>query len=90
VLNPTEADWEQATRQQRHLAMATDAELHRRHPDQRHPPPCSAEPEPPAQVPSEEPAHTTDEELARTDKMITSLTAHCEQFSLWCEVSGRA
>jgi hypothetical protein len=28
-------EWEQATRQQRHLAMAADAELRRRHPDQR-------------------------------------------------------
>jgi hypothetical protein len=32
------ADWEQATRQQRHLAIAADAELRRRQPEQRFPP----------------------------------------------------
>ena len=40
------ADWEQATRQQRQLAVAADAELRRRHPAQRCPPLRSAEPEP--------------------------------------------
>jgi hypothetical protein len=29
------ADWERATRRQRQLAVAADAELRRRHPDQR-------------------------------------------------------
>jgi hypothetical protein len=37
------ATWEEATRQQRQLAIAADAELRRRHPDQRHPPLRSAE-----------------------------------------------
>jgi hypothetical protein len=32
------ADWDQATRQQRQLAVAADAELRRRHPGQRFPP----------------------------------------------------
>jgi conjugative relaxase-like TrwC/TraI family protein len=57
------ADWEQATRQQRHLAVAADAELRRRHPGQQSPPLRSAEPEPatPAQrdeltLPAEQPA----------------------------------
>ena len=40
------ADWEKATVQQRHLAVAADAELRRRHPGQHHPPLRSAEPEP--------------------------------------------
>ena len=40
------ADWETATRAQRHLAVAADAELRRRHPDQNYPPLRSAEPEP--------------------------------------------
>ena len=40
------ADWEQATRQQRHLAAAAAAELRRRHPGQHYPPLRSAEPEP--------------------------------------------
>jgi hypothetical protein len=39
-------DWDQATVQQRHLAVAADAELRRRHPDQGYPPLRSAEPEP--------------------------------------------
>ena len=40
------ADWEAATRAQRHLAVAADAELRRRHPGQPLPPLRSAEPEP--------------------------------------------
>jgi hypothetical protein len=38
------ADWDIATRAQRHLAVAADAELRRRHPGQHHPPLLSAEP----------------------------------------------
>jgi AAA domain len=40
------ADWEAATRAQRHLAVAADAELRRRHPGQPRPLLRSAEPEP--------------------------------------------
>ena len=40
------ADWEAATRAQRQLAVAADAELRRRHPNQPLPPLRSAEPEP--------------------------------------------
>ena len=40
------ADWEAATRAQRHLAVAADAELRRRHPEQRSTPLRSAEPRP--------------------------------------------
>jgi hypothetical protein len=40
------ADWDNATRAQRHLAVAADAELRRRHPDQHFSPLRSAEPEP--------------------------------------------
>jgi hypothetical protein len=39
------ADWDAATRAQRHLAVAADAELRRRHPGQHHPSLRSAEPE---------------------------------------------
>ena len=39
------ADWEAATRQQRHLAVAAYAELRRRHPEQRFTPLRSAEPQ---------------------------------------------
>jgi hypothetical protein len=40
------ADWEAATREQRQLAVAADAELRRRHPSQHLPPLRSAEPQP--------------------------------------------
>ena len=40
------ADWDAATRAQRHLAVAADAELRRRHPGQHYPPLRSAEPDP--------------------------------------------
>ena len=40
------ADWDTATRAQRHLAVAADAELRRRHPGQHYPPLRSAEPQP--------------------------------------------
>jgi hypothetical protein len=39
------ADWDAATRAQRHLAVAADAELRRRHPGQRFTPLRSAEPQ---------------------------------------------
>jgi conjugative relaxase-like TrwC/TraI family protein len=39
------ADWDAATRTQRHLAVAADAELRRRHPAQHYPPLRSAEPQ---------------------------------------------
>ena len=42
--------WETATRQQRQLAVAADAELRRRHPGQQFPPLRSAEPEPATQA----------------------------------------
>jgi hypothetical protein len=40
------ADWDAGTRTQRHLAVAADAELRRRHPGQQYPPLRSAEPAP--------------------------------------------
>jgi hypothetical protein len=39
-------EWEAATRQQRHLAVAADAEIRRRHPGQYYAPLRSAEPAP--------------------------------------------
>jgi conjugative relaxase-like TrwC/TraI family protein len=44
------ADWDAATRAQRHLAVAADAELRRRHPEQRFTPLRSAEPQPATQA----------------------------------------
>ena len=49
------ADWDQATRAQRQLAVAADAELRRRHPGQYFSPLRSAEPEPATQRPARRP-----------------------------------
>ena len=46
---------------QRHLAIAADAELRRRHPEQRFPPLRSAEPEPPTDSPRDELTQTAEE-----------------------------
>ena len=48
------ADWDAATRAQRHLAVAADAELRRRHPEQRFTPLRSAEPLPATQAQRDE------------------------------------
>jgi hypothetical protein len=56
-------DWEQATRQQRQLAVAADAELRRRHPGQQHPPLRSAEPPPVTQEQRHELTLTAGEEI---------------------------
>jgi hypothetical protein len=68
-------DWEQATRQQRHLAVAADAELRRRHPDQRFAPLRSAEPEPATQVQHDELAMTAGEETKEMGQWIKDLVA---------------
>ena len=57
------ADWEQATRQQRQLAVAADAELRRRHPGQRFAPLRSAEPDPATQAQRDELTMTAGEEI---------------------------
>jgi len=73
--------WEEATRAQRQLAIAADAELRHRHPGQHHLPLRSAEPEPPAPAPPEAPALIPEAELARMDEIIANLTAHRRQFT---------
>ncbi len=55
-------DWEKATVQQRQLAVAADAELRRRHPDEHYPPLRSAEPEPATKDQREELTMTAGEE----------------------------
>ena len=72
------ADWEQATRRQRQLAIAADAELCRRHPGQHHPPLRSAEPPP---LTSDEPAPSTDDDIRRTGELIAELTAQRREFA---------
>ena len=75
------ADWEAATRAQRHLAIAADAELRRRHPGQHFSPLRSAEPEPVTQAQRDELALTPDQPPGEIDKSITDLTAGHRTFA---------
>ena len=71
------ADWDQATRAQRQLAVAADAELRRRHPGQYFPPLRSAEPEPATAAQRDELALTPDEPPGEVDQWISDLaTGH--------------
>jgi conjugative relaxase-like TrwC/TraI family protein len=69
------ADWERATRWQRQLAVAADAELRRRHPGQPWPPLRSAEPEPLHDDP------TPAEALEKTSRLIEDLAARHREFA---------
>jgi len=70
------ADWEGATRVQRHLAIAADAELRRRHPGQYFSPLRSAEPEPATQSQPDELTLTPDQPPGEIDQWIgPSLTS---------------
>ena len=75
------ADWEQATRQQRQLAVAADAELRRRHPDQRFAPLRSAEPQPATQAQRDELTMTAGEETKEMGQWIKDLAAEHHTFA---------
>ncbi len=75
------ADWEQATRAQRHLAVAADAELRRRHPGQHYPPLRSAEPEPATGAQRDELTLTTAKPPGETDQWIKDLAAGRQAFA---------
>ena len=75
------AEWEKATSQQRHLAVAADAELRRRHPEQQHPPLRSAEPEPATQEQRAEITLTAGEEIPELGQWITGLAAQHREFA---------
>jgi hypothetical protein len=75
------ADWEQATRHQRHLAITADAELRRRHPDQWFTPLRSAEPEPPTQAQHDELILTTGEPPGEMSPWIKNLAAAHRTFA---------
>ena len=75
------ADWDAATRAQRHLAVAADAELRRRHPGQQYPPLRSAEPPPPTQAQRDELAPTTAEQIRETGQWIKDLAAQHRTFA---------
>jgi hypothetical protein len=68
-------DWEHATRAQRHLAVAADTELRRRHPGQHFPLLRSAEPQPALSPERDELTLTTGEKPAETDQRLKDLTA---------------
>ncbi|MGD0067055.1 MAG: hypothetical protein ABSB76_26875 [Streptosporangiaceae bacterium] len=75
------ADWEAATRAQRHLAVTADAELRRRHPDQQFPPLRSAEPEPPTQAQRTSLTLSTEEQSLETGQRIKDLAARHRTFA---------
>jgi len=74
-------DWEKATVQQRHLAVAADAELRRRHPEEHYPPLRSAEPEPASNDQREELTMTAGEETRETWQWIKDLAAAHRTFA---------
>ena len=78
---PTGSDWEQATRQQRQLAVAADAELRRRHPGQQFPPLRSAEPEPATHEQRDELTLTAGEEIPQLGQWINDLAAQHRAFA---------
>jgi len=75
------ADWEQATRQQRHFAVAADAELRRRHPEQRFTPLRSAESEPATDVQRAELAMPAGEQVLDMSPWIKDLAAQRRAFA---------
>jgi hypothetical protein len=69
------ADWDTATRAQRQLAVAADAELRRRHPGQYFAPLRSAEPEPATAAQRDDLALTPDQPPGETGQWIKDLAA---------------
>ena len=75
------ADWDTATRAQRHLAVAADAELRRRHPGQQYPPLRSAEPPPVTQAQRDDLTLTPGEQIQQTGQWIKDLAAQHREFA---------
>jgi conjugative relaxase-like TrwC/TraI family protein len=75
------ADWDIATRAQRHLAVAADAELRRRHPDQHYPPLRSAEPQPATQAQRDELTLTVGKQVPEMGQWIKDLAATHHTFA---------
>jgi hypothetical protein len=75
------ADWDIATRAQRHLAVGADAELRRRHPGQHHPPLRSAEPPPASAAQRAELTLTTDQPPGEIGQWIEDLAAAHRTFA---------
>ena len=75
------ADWDAATRAQRHLAVAADAELRRRHPEQHYPPLRSAEPQPATQAQRDELTLTVGKPIPEMGQWIKDLAATHHTFA---------
>jgi hypothetical protein len=75
------ADWDKATRAQRHLAVAADAELRRRHPGQYFAPLRSAEPEPATGAQRDDLTLTPDAPPGETGQQLTGLAAGHRTFA---------
>ena len=75
------ADWDAATRAQRHLAVAADAELRRRHPGRHYPPLRSAEPQPATGAELAELTPAPEEKPGEIDQPIKDLTAAHRTFA---------
>jgi conjugative relaxase-like TrwC/TraI family protein len=75
------ADWDTATRVQRHLAVAADAEVRRRHPGQRFTPLRSAEPEPPTPAQRDDLTLTAGQEIQDMGQWIKDLAAERRAFA---------
>ena len=75
------ADWDAATRAQRHLAVAADAELRRRHPGQHYPPLRSAEPEPATDSPARRAHPDRGQPPGEMGQWITDLAAAHRTFA---------
>jgi hypothetical protein len=74
------AEWERATEHSRHLAVAADAELRRRHPDQRIEQLRSAEPEPVSDTQREELTLTPDKNIGEMAGWVRDLAAQRQAF----------
>ena len=75
------ADWETATRAQRQLAIAADAELRRHHPGQHFAPLRSAEPPPATDAERNKPTLTPDQPPGEMDQWIKDLAAGHRTFA---------
>jgi hypothetical protein len=74
-------DWDKATRAQRQLAVAADAELRRRHPGQHFSPLRSAEPEPATGAQRDDLTLTPDQPPGEIDQWIKDLAAGHRTFA---------
>ena len=75
------ADWDTATRAQRHLAVAADAELRGRHPDQHYPPLRSAESQPATGAQRDELTLPAGEQIPEMSQWIKDLAATHRTFA---------